>query len=72
MGCKKKETFADCVERLKCAERGAEIRDALVTALELRNASINVSMPTNCPNCGGVVSGNSANCEFCGTLLIWR
>ena len=69
---KKKETFADVVERVKCADRGKEIRDAIVAAFEMLNASINVSMPKNCPNCGAAVTGKSANCEFCGTLLIWR
>lgn len=66
------ESFSECVERFKNATLGTDIRDALVRCMEILNASINIDRPTNCPNCGAAVSGKSANCEYCGTLLIWR
>ena len=65
-------TLDDAINDIKTAKYGSEVRYALIAAFEHINKVIAVDRPTNCPNCGATVSGKSANCEYCGTLLIWR
>lgn len=64
--------FEKALEQVRRATLGGEIRDALICCLQSLNDSINVSPPANCPNCGAAVSGKSVNCEYCGTMLLWK
>ena len=66
------QSFSELLKELRDATRGTEIRDALVACLQALDDSINVDPPTNCPNCGAAVTGKSANCEYCGTMLLWK
>ena len=66
------ERFTEALNALRKATFGTEIRDALVDCLQALDDSINVDQPTNCPNCGAAVTGKSANCEYCGTMLLWK
>lgn len=65
-------TFSDALKAFREAKLGTDVRDALTACLQILDDSINVQPPTNCPNCGAAVSGKSANCEFCGTMLLWK
>ena len=65
-------TFHEAIEQVENARYGSEVREALLAALKHIENSMNVDRPTNCPNCGAVINGKSANCEYCGTLLIWK
>lgn len=65
-------TYDDCITEIRNARLGSQIRDSLIQALEYIGKKINVDMPSICQQCGAPVSGKSANCEYCGSLLIWR
>ena len=64
--------FDEAVYRFRTALYGQDLRDALTDCLMILSESLNVTPPNNCPNCGAAVSGKSTNCEYCGTLLIWK
>ena len=66
------KSFSESLNTLRQAVIGTEIRDALVACLQALDDSINVDPPTNCPNCGAAVTGKSTNCEYCGTMLLWK
>ncbi len=67
-----KVTFSEAIKRFREAALGTDAKDALTDCLQILDDSINVTPPTNCPNCGAVVSGKSINCEYCGTMLFWK
>ena len=66
------DTFFETVEILKKATAGNDIRNAIIVCLEYLEKHINVEPPKNCPNCGAAVTGKHANCDYCGTILIWK
>lgn len=69
---KRVNSFSEAVERFRNAALGEDVREALTDCLLHLEQSLNVDLPQNCPNCGAAYTGRSANCEYCGTLLIWK
>lgn len=67
-----KTFFEQSVEQLKSAKTGSEEKEASASLFEHMNENINVDHPTSCPNCGAAITGKSANCEYCGSLIIGR